>query len=161
MRAAIAWIVGIGTILSVGLGLAFLGESIGISTSIELDGPTTITNGSGRYSYDEEVGSLMTMYGYTSASFAFLSGLWTGQVTYIQHWNAGFTQKGWYTFFAWLMALTTLMIVSVLVQLAFRQSTSVFTSYIRCCIELGAIIGIGWACHQWFKNRCQPQDQVE
>ena len=56
MRAAIAWIVGIGTILSVGLGLAFLGESIGISTSIELDGPTTITNGSGRYSYDEEVG---------------------------------------------------------------------------------------------------------
>jgi hypothetical protein len=153
MRTAIAWIVGIITFLAVGLGLAFLGDALGVSISIDLDRPTTITHGSGPYSYDEEVTSLTTSYGYTSGVFAFLIGLWTGQAVYVQHWNAGFTKKGWYSFFAWLIALTALMVVSVLVHLAFRSFNSAFASYIRMFIELGAVLGIGWACHQWFKNR--------
>lgn len=153
MRTAIAWVIGFITALLVGVGLTFIGDVLGVSTSIDLDGPITMTSGSGRYSYDEEVTSLMTMYGYTSATFAFLTGLWIGKATYTRHWNAGFTQKGCYSFFAWLIALATLMIVSVLVHLAFRPFTGVVASYIRTCIELGAVFGIGWACYQWFTNR--------
>ena len=163
MRTAIAWVVGITTILLVGLGLTFLGDALGVLASTDLDGPTTITIGSGRNSYDEEVSSFMTLYGCTSTTFAFLCGLWIGQATYTRRWNAGFTQKGWYSFLAWVIALTTLMIISVLMHVAFRPFTSVFASYIRTLIELGAVLGIGCACYQWFKNRVkclEPEPKV-
>jgi len=160
MRTAIGWIVGIIVTLLAGLGLLFLGDAVGVSGSIDLDGPAFITNGSGRYSYDEEVTSLMTLYGYTSSTFAFLLGLWTGRAAYAMRWGAGFTRKGFYSFTAWLIALGILMIVSVLTDLAFRPFSGVFASYARMGVELGAIVGVGWACHQWFKNRQKTMEPV-
>jgi hypothetical protein len=51
------------------------------------------------------------------------------------------------------MAFAILTIVSVLVHLAFKSFTGVFASYARMLVELGAAVGVGWACYQWFKNR--------
>jgi hypothetical protein len=160
MRAAMGWIVGVIITFLVGLGLTFLGDALGVSVSVDLDGPTVITNGSGRYSYDEEVTSLMTFYGYTSGTFAFLIGLWAGQAAFAMRWGAGFTRKGVYSFSAWFIALSILMIVSVLTHLAFRPFFGVLASYARMGVELGAIIGVGWACHQWFKNRLKTLELV-
>jgi len=160
MRTAIGWTVGIIVTLLAGLGLTFLGDAVVVSGSVDLGGPTVITNGSGRYSYDEEVTSLMTFYGYTSGTFAFLVGLWAGQATCTMRWGAGFTRKGVYSFSAWLIALGILMIVSVLTDLAFHPFSGVFASYARMGVELGATVGVGWACHQWFKNRMKTMEPV-
>lgn len=160
MRAAIGWIVGIIIALLVGLGLALLGDAIGVSVSVDLDSPTVVTNGIGRYSYDEEVTSNMTFYGYTTITFALLTGLWAGQAAYAMRWDAGFTRKGFYSFSAWFIALVILMIVSVLTHLAFRPFFGVLASYARMGVELGAIIGVAWACHQWFKNRLKTLELV-
>ena len=70
MRSFAAWIIGIVIVIAVGVGLTFVGEMLGVPSSIDLDEPTTITHGGGRYSYDEEVTSLQTSYGYASGAFA-------------------------------------------------------------------------------------------
>lgn len=160
MRTAMGWIVGVIIFLLIGLGLTYLGDAVGVPGAVDLDGSTVITNGSGRYSYDEEVTSFMTFFGYTSGAFAFIIGLWAGQAAYAMRWDAGFTQKGFYSFFAWFIALTILMFVSVLTHLAFRPFFGVFASYARMGVELGAIIGVGWACQQWFKNRLKTLEPV-
>ncbi len=64
MRTAFGWFVGIVVVIAVGLALTFAGAALGVPTSIGLDGQTTITHGSGRYSYDEEVESLQIVFGY-------------------------------------------------------------------------------------------------
>ena len=153
MRTAASWIVGFVVFLSVGLGLAFLGDAVGVPIAIDLDEPTTITHGGGRYSYDEEVSSLQTSYGSASGVFAIAIGLWAGQAVFFRSWGAGFTKKGWYSFIAWLMAAAILMLVSVLVHLAFRSFHGSIASYLRMFIELGALLGVGWSCYQWFNNR--------
>lgn len=151
MRTAIGWIVGITIALLAGLGLLFLGHAVGVSGSV-------FTNGRGRDSYDEEVTSLITLYGYTSSAFAFLIGLWAGKATHAMRWGAAFTRKGAYSLCAWLIALIILMIVSVLTDLAFRPFSGVFASYARMGVELAAILSVGWACHQWFKNRLKAME---
>ena len=139
-------------VIAVGLALTFAGAALGASTSIELDGPTTITHGSGRYSYDEEVESLQIVFGYATLGFSLIVGIWAGMTASLGRWSAGFTEKGWLSFFAWLMALAILMVVSVLTHLAFKAFSGSIASYARMLVELGAMVGVGWACHQWWKN---------
>ena len=153
MRAFLAWVVGVIVLIAVGVGLSFLGEAIGVPSFIDLDGPTTITHGSGRYSYDEEVSSLQTSYGYASGGFAFVVALWIGQAFYHGKAAAGFTKRGWYSFAAWLLALAFLMVISALIHLAFRTFHGTLASYVRMFLELVAVAGVGWASYQWFKNR--------
>jgi hypothetical protein len=144
MRTAIAWIVGIIVFFAVGVGFTFLGDSLGIP--ITTDG------------YHDEATSLTTSYGYASGIIAFLGGIWSGQAIYARHLNAGFSKRGWFSFSAWLMALGILVVVSMLVQLAFRSFNGALAAYIRMFIELSAMLGVGWACHQWFKNRVNHLD---
>lgn len=144
MRIAIAWIVGIIVFCAVGVGFAFLGGSLGIPSTID--------------GYHDEPTSLTTSYGYASSIIALLGGLWSGQASYVRHLNAGFTKRGWFSFFAWLMALGVLVIVSMLVHLAFRSFNGAFASYVRMFTELSVMLGVGWACHQWFKNRVHHLD---
>ena len=153
MRAFAAWIIGIVVIIAVGVGLTFVGEALGVPSSIDLDEPTTITHGGGRYSYDEEVTSLQTSYGYASGAFAIVIGLWAGQAAFHQRLSAGFTKEGWFSFSAWIIALTALMTISILIHLAFSKTHGALAYYVRMTLESLAIGGIGWASHQWYKNR--------
>ncbi len=153
MRTFLAWLVGFVVVLCLGVGLTAAGEALGVPSSIDLDGPTTVTRGSGRYSYDEEVTSLQTAYGYASGAFAVVIALWAGQATYHRKLNAGFTSKGWFSFFAWLLALTILMVISVLIHLTFGQFHGTIAYYVRELLELAAVVGVGWASYQWYKNR--------
>ena len=151
MRSFAAWIIGI--VIAVGVGLTFVGEMLGVPSSIDLDEPTTITHGGGRYSYDEEVTSLQTSYGYASGAFAIVIGLWAGQAAFHQRLSAGFTKEGWFSFSAWIIALTALMTISILIHLAFSKTHGALAYYVRMTLEILAIGGIGWASHQWYKNR--------
>lgn len=153
MRSFLAWVLGIIVCIAVGVGLTFVGEKLGVPSSIDLDEPTTITHGSGRYSYDEEVTSLQTSYGYVSGAFAIVIGLWAGQAAFHQKLGAGFTREGWFSFLAWLIALGALMVISVLIHLAFAKFHGALAYYMRMFLELSAIGGIGWSAHQWYKNR--------
>ena len=133
--------------------MTYIGEAAGVPSFIDLDGPMTITHGSGRYSYDEEVSSLQTSYGYASGGFAFVVALWAGQAFFHGKVAAGFTKRGWYSFAAWLVALAILMITSALIHVAFSSFHGTPASYIRMFLELVAAAGVGWASYQWFKNR--------
>lgn len=153
LRILSAWLIGLSIFVALGVALTEAGVALGVPSFIELDGPTTVTHGSGRSSYDEEIDSTQTGFGMASGMLAFLIALWAGQAAYARSWRAGFTPKGWLTFRAWLMALSILAVVAILTHLAFRSLHGGVAAYARLLIELGATAGIGWACHQWWKNR--------
>lgn len=153
MRKLFGWMVGIVVFLGVGLALMWAGNALGVPSSIELDGPVTITHGGGRYSYDEETDSLQTTYGLMTGALAGLIGIWAGQAAHARRWNAGFTAEGQLSIRAWLMALTILCVLSALTQLAFRGFIGQAAGYVKLAIEAGGCAGVAWACHQWWKNR--------
>lgn len=155
LRKLFAWFVGIAIFLALAFALTLAGDALGVPSFIELDGPKTITHGSGRYSYDEETDSSQTVYGLVTGMLAFIVALWAGQATYARSWGAGFTKKGRLTFWAWTMALAILTVVSVLTQLAFKSLHGGVAAYARILIELGAVAGVGWACYQWWKNQAR------
>lgn len=148
-----AWLVGVLVFLGVGLAFTWAGNRLGVPSDIDLHGTTTITHGGGRASYDEEVDSLITSYGMVTGALSMIFGLWAGRATYARRWHANFTKQGWLTFWAWSMALGVLAVLSVLIHLAFKGFSGYVASYARMIIEVGAAVGVGWACHQWWKNR--------
>ena len=163
MRTLLGWVVGIFITLAVGVGLTAAGEALGVPSSIDLDEPTTVTQGGGRYSYDEEVTSLQTSYGYASGAFAVVIALWASQAAYHGKLGAGFSRKGWYSYSAWVIALVVLMVLSLLTHLAFRHFHGAIAYYARMMVELASLAGVGWASHQWYKNRVvslQPDNEA-
>jgi hypothetical protein len=153
MRKFLGWLVGIIVMVAIGIGFTAVGAALGVPSSIDLDEPTNVTHGGGRYSYDEEVTSLQTTYGYVSGALSVVVALWAGQAAYHFKLGAGFTRKGWYSYFAWLIALAALVVLSVVFHLAFRQFHGALADYARMFIELASIAGVAWAAHQWYKNR--------
>ncbi|MBF6989295.1 hypothetical protein [Cupriavidus sp. IK-TO18] len=153
LRKLLAWLVGIAVFLALGMALTWAGSAFGVPSSIDLDGPTTITHGSGRYSYDEDTESSETLYGLVTGALSIIVGLWAGRAIYARSWRAGFSERGLLTLWAWIMALAILAALSVLTYLAFRSFHGRTASYARMFIELGSAAGIAWACYQWWKNR--------
>ncbi|MGV6475345.1 hypothetical protein [Azotobacter vinelandii] len=64
MRSKISIMVSVIAAIGIYLGLNFVAEEIGIPTYIDYGGPVTITHGSGRYSYDDEVTGGSTDFGF-------------------------------------------------------------------------------------------------
>ena len=153
MRTVFAWVVGIAALVAVGVAFLAAGEAIGVASSIDLDGPTTITYGGGRFGYDEEVSSVQTTYGYASGVVAVLIALWAGQAVYRRRLDAGFSERGSASFLAWLAASLVLVVVFALVHLAFARIHGTLAYYARLLIELGALGGVGWAAYHWYKRR--------
>ena len=153
MHKVLGWLIGLFVMVAVGVAFTAAGEALGVPSSIHLDEPTTITHSGGRYSYDEEITSFQTTYGYLSGALSVVIALWAGQAAYHLKIGAGFSRKGWYSYFAWLLALVVLVVLSVVFHLVFRQFQGSFASYSRMFIELASIAGVAWAAHQWYKNR--------
>ena len=153
MRRFAAWLVGVAVFLAIGVGIALVGDTVGLISSVDLDGPTSITHGSGRYSYEEEETSFLTSFGYATGVLATLIGLWAGQATCHGKLAAGFTRKGWLSFNIWVGATTILLIMSGIIQLAFNHFHRSFANYARMILELATFIGVAWPSHKLFKAR--------
>jgi hypothetical protein len=152
MRVALSWVVGFAIWIGLGLMLAAVGEAVGVPSSIGLHEPETLTHGSGRYSYDEEVSSFQTSYGYATMGLSFMGALWAGQAIYHRRWSANFSRNGWYSFVAWLSALSIFSMLSILLSLVFNFAHGSIAHYARIIIELGALGGVGWVCYRWYRN---------
>lgn len=153
MRTLAAWLFGIFVMIAVGLGFMAMGAALGIPSSIEFDGLVTVTYGSGRYSYDVEETSAQTTYGLSSTILSIVIALWAGQAAYHMKIGAKFSRKGWYSYFAWILALVPIVIFSAVSYLAFRHFHSTIASYARMILELAVIALVAWAAHQWYLNR--------
>lgn len=153
MRKTISWLIGITVWIALCFIFAIAGGAVGVPSEIDLDSPVTVIRGSGRYSYEDEVSSFMTWYGLTTMGLAIMGAAWAGQAFYHRRWLAGFSRRGWYSFAAGLMALSILAIFSMLLHLALGRFHGLFVHYIRMILELGALVGVGWFCRQWFRNR--------
>jgi hypothetical protein len=153
MRTFSGWFVGVLAALCMGLALSCVGSSLGVPSSLSLDDPTTVTRGSGRESYEEEVSSVHTSFGVLSGAFAIAFGIWAGQAAYHLKLNAGLSRKGMLSLIAWLAALGILVVLSVVIHLAFVTFTGAIAYYARMLLEFAAIGGVSWALHQWYKNR--------
>jgi hypothetical protein len=153
LRLIFAWVVGFIVFMAVGVPLGLGGDMLGVPSSIHLSDATTITHGGGRFSYDEEVSSLQTFFGYMVGGVSFLVALWAGRATYFQSIGAGFTDVGRASFFAWLIALTTLLCLSLVYHLAFAKFDGPIAYYVQGLLGILTIFGVGWASHQWYKNR--------
>ncbi|MDO8048466.1 hypothetical protein O3301_08305 [Janthinobacterium sp. SUN211] len=153
MRTFLSWFVGVIALIVIGIGFTVCGEVLGVPSYIDLDEPIAVMRGSGPSSYDDEVSSYQTTYGLTSGALSFVIALWVGQAIY--HWevNAGFSRKGWYSYLAWIFALTVLAALSLVFHLTFRQSQGMLVNYTRMFVELASIAGVAWASYQWYQNR--------
>lgn len=158
MRTAFGWFVGIVVVAAVGFALGSAGAALGIPMFITLDDPITISYYKGP---DVETSDLATMFGYAAMGFTLLVGSLAGRAAYVGRWDAGFTKKEWFSLFAWLMALSILMVVFVLTDLALRRFSGSLASYTGVLIEFGAVAGVGWACRQWWKNRIKQVSSDE
>lgn len=136
-------------VLAVSITVA--GGEIGVRSSIDLDGPVTITHGSGRQSYDEEVESAQTSFGIYGTLLSIVIGIWVGCATFKGQWSAGWSRRDQLTYRAWLVGLVILTVFSALVDLAFRSFTGGFAQYVRYLLELAAAVGVLWAARLWWK----------
>jgi hypothetical protein len=107
----------------------------------------------GRFSYDEDVSSLQTFFGEIAMVFSFLVALWAGRASYFQSISAGFTNVGRLSFFAWLIALTVLLCLSRVYHLAFAKFNGPIAYYAERLLGILTLFDVGWASHQWYKNR--------
>lgn len=153
MRTAFGWFAGIVVVAAVGFALRSAGTALGIPMFIKLDDPVTITYDGGRYGAESETSVLLTIFGYAVVGFTLLIGSLAGRAAYVGRWNAGLTKRDRLSCLAWLMALSILMVIFVLTDLALRGFSGSLASYAGVLIEFGAVAGVGWACHQWWKNR--------
>lgn len=153
MRTFLSWFVGVIAVIVIGVGFTAGGEVLGVQSYIDLDVPITVTRGSGPSSYDEEVSSYQTTYGLITGTLSFVIALWVGQAIYHGEVNAGFSRKGWYSYLAWVFALTVLAALSLVFHLAFRQFQGMLVNYIRMFVELASVAGVAWASYQWYQIR--------
>ena len=149
MRTALAWIIGFAALLIVGVAIGLLGDAIGVPPAIYHDQPIG-REIDGEYS---ESTSSPTSFGYATMIFSVVVGVWAGRVVFARSWWAGFTPTGRLTFLAWLMATAILLPAAAVVDLALESKHGTVVFYIRLVLELGIVIGVGWSCHQWWKNR--------
>lgn len=153
LRLIAAWVIGFIVWIGVGILLGRCGDLLGVPSDIYLSDATTITHGGGRFSYDEEVSSLQTFFGQIVMGFSFMVALWAGRATYFQSIGAGFTDGGRLSFFAWLIAMTVLLCLSLVYHLAFAKFNGPIAYYAQGLLGILTLFGVGWASHQWYKNR--------
>jgi hypothetical protein len=127
-----------------------IGDKLGVASSYDLGSTQTINYGRGA---EVEVDSATTSYGYAGIGFALVIAIWAGQAAFYRKWHANYTPKDKLTSYAWLIGLTGLMILSVLIELTFRQFEGGLSHFIRGIIELVGIGSIWWASFQWYKNQ--------
>lgn len=153
LRSMAAWVMGFIVWIVVGVILSLGGDMLGVPSSIHLSDATTITHGGGRYSYDEEVSSLQTFFGQIVMVFSLVVALWAGRAIDSHSIGAGFTDIGRLSFFAWLIAMTALLCLSLVYHLAFAKFNGPIAYYAQWLLEILTLFGVGWASHQWYKNR--------
>lgn len=153
LRSILSYAFGFATWIGVGLLLRWLGDGAGVITTEYLDGPVTVTRGSGPASYDEEIDSYPTFYGSMTLGLSFVIALWAGRAIYAKSVTAGFSREDGWSFLAWLLAFSILSATAILIDLAFRQFSSTPASYIRFFVEIAAAAGVGWSVRQWWKLR--------
>lgn len=159
LRKLAAWIVGIIVLLGLGVALSWGGNALGVPSGIDLTGPVIVTHGSGRLSYDEEVDSVQTFYGLLTGALSFVVALWAARATYARSWRADFSGKGWVTLLAWAMALTVLLILSLVSDIVFRRFHGDVASYVRTALELCASVGVALASYRWWSRQTRRLEE--
>ena len=133
-------------------GFEWLGDSLGVRSRLELDEPTVVTRGSGRESYDEQVSSLTTWFGYMTMGLSAVLASWLGCAAYRRRLDAGWDRNGWRTFRAWAAALLILSTLAVLLDLVTPPHPSQWTLAVRNCVSLGATIGVAVLSYRWWSK---------
>lgn len=149
MRTFSAWFIGVVVFLFVGVGVGIAGDLIGVPAYVYHATPVGYLV-EGEYA---ETDSTTTAFGMGVMLLAVVFAVWAGRATFFGSVEAGFSSKGKFTFFAWIMAAVVLCVTGALVDIAFRSAHSSFSYYLRWFIEVAIAIGVGWFCYQWWKSR--------
>lgn len=106
MKMIFAWVFGFAVFIATGAMLSYVGSELKIPSDMELGGPTTVTYGSGRESYEEEIDSTQTTFGFFSISLAIVLGIWAGNAVNALRWDGGFNREGKALFWTSFTGLT-------------------------------------------------------
>jgi len=80
MRGLLSWLVGIATLVaSYGL-LSLAGNQIGVTTFVDFGEFVTVTRGSGRYAYDEDISGSTTAFGWSVLLISLTWSIMLGRV---------------------------------------------------------------------------------
>ena len=136
MRMLVAWLIGFLAFFVVGLTMMFAGDALGAA-------PVRYSDG------DEEA----TFFGLSVMGSPLVVGMWAGQAVYTRTWRAGFTEVGWVTFWAWLIATTAIAAVALVFDLSFIRRHGAGADFVYFILMMVVTCGIGWLSHQWWKAR--------
>jgi len=149
LKIALSWVIGIVSLVLISKCFNILLQSIGVPSYIDFGETITVTRGSGRYSYDEDIDGYFTTAG---AVFNFLSlmlAVRIGMSVYSQTINDGVSKKGNIDFIAWATGLAIFGAVAAILFKIFNSSNSAFLNFLGNILELCAVGIIFYFCKKW------------
>ncbi len=136
LKTALAWVVGIASWVVIVKFFNILSQSIDVPTYIDFGETITVTRGSGRQSYDEDIDGEFTTVG---TAFNFLSLMFAARIGMAAHsWklSGGVSKKGNIDFIAWAAGITIFGIMAAMLFKIFGSSESDFLNILRNILEL-------------------------
>lgn len=152
-RPVLGWVVGIASFLATMLALGWLGDWLGVASSVDLDEPVTVQLGSGRTIVEETTSSLTTHYGRLSIALALILALWVGFASTSARLDAGWNRRGWVSWQAWFVTLTGSIAWTVFWARIFQGAhfRGVYLAY--DVLTLGGTIALGLLCYRWWRSQ--------
>lgn len=96
-------------------------------------------------------------FGVALYALAFLCASWFWYAVQTGRLDAGVTPTRRLAWLAWLVGSALFAIAAGLIQLAFEWFEGAPpASLVQGLFELGAALGIGWACFMWWLHRVKP-----
>lgn len=154
-QPAVGWVVGI-IVFAIGvIGFEIAGEAIGAVSRIELDEPITVTRGSGRESWEEEVDTITTWYGQMTGLLSLTVAIWAGCAASTFRLDAGWKRKEWLVFRAWFTGLSILSLLGLLSELAFPTDPERWLQVLVNVVSLGLTALVALFCFQWWRAQTE------
>lgn len=130
-----------------------LGDSLGVASRIELGESITITHGSGRSLWEEEMDTLTTWYGQMTSCLSIVLSIWMGCAASALRLDAGWDRKGWLMFRAWAGGLLLLSMLAIASEVLLERGGSRWLLILRNIFSYGATIVIAFACFHWWRKQ--------
>jgi len=149
IKTVVAWTIGIVSCVVIVKFFNILLQSIGVPTYIDFGETITVTLGSGRESYDEDINGEFTTVG---TAFNFLSLMFAariGMAVHSRRLNGGVSKKGNIDFIVWTVGIAIFGIMGAILFKIFNSSDSNFLNILKNILELTIGAAIFYFCKKW------------
>lgn len=160
LRKIAAWVTGIIFWILVSKIASVILRSIGVTAYVDFGETHTITYGSGRYSYEDEVSGAFTAAGYAINFLTLMFAVRIGMAIYHKNINGGISPKGNIDFLVWAAGIALYGVVGSIIYAVFQDTDSDFLHITGNLLELSLIGGIFYFGRIWRDKKNQQLENA-